>query len=78
MNVPQLNYCLSEEEILDDLKIINKISGKPINKKPQVTTLITTPANTDILFDARIDDGRLYYDKKWSVKFFIILLLSLM
>ncbi|KAK2170329.1 hypothetical protein LSH36_3g13039 [Paralvinella palmiformis] len=63
--VSWLNYCLSEDEILDDLKIINKISGKPISKKPQITSLITSPASNDFPFDARIDDGKLYYDKKW-------------
>ena len=34
--LPHLNYQLDETEIMEDLKIINKVSGKPINRKPQV------------------------------------------
>ncbi|XP_033748298.1 sin3 histone deacetylase corepressor complex component SDS3-like isoform X1 [Pecten maximus] len=56
----QLNFFLSEEDIMDDLRIINKVSGKPISKK---SNLVHSPLETTV--EARIDDGRLYYDKRW-------------
>ena len=73
----QLNVLLGEDEILEDLRIINKISGKPMGKKPQQPSAGSTPfagsssgggcsgGGSDNLYDARIDDGRLYYEKKW-------------
>jgi len=59
----QLNYCLEEDEIMEDLKIINKVSGKPLQKKMQA--LPTNLTGSEYLYDARIDEGRLYYDKRW-------------
>ena len=63
--VAQLNFYLSEEEILEDLQIINKVSGKPMTKK--VLPLPTAPItkSDDNVYDARIDDGRLFYEKRW-------------
>ena len=60
----QLKYCLHEDDINEDLKIINKISGKPLPKKVPVVVETPTPS-ADVIYDARIDDGRLYYEKKW-------------
>ena len=52
---------------MDDLRIINKVSGKPIGRK-QVPPM----APVDLVSDVKIDDGRLYYDKRWYVyKFFL-------
>ena len=76
-NSAQLNVLLGEDEILEDLRIINKISGKPLGKKPPTTSCLSslyhgasTPGGStvgvaDNIYDARIDDGRLYYEKKW-------------
>ncbi|XP_074640667.1 sin3 histone deacetylase corepressor complex component SDS3-like [Tubulanus polymorphus] len=62
----QLNYMLDEDEIMEDIKIIQKISGKPLNKKPTGNASSNpTPENA---FDARIEDGRLHYDKKWFLR----------
>ncbi|KAL5016824.1 hypothetical protein ScPMuIL_006413 [Solemya velum] len=45
---------------MEDLRYIQKVSGKPINKKPN------PPASpVENLSDIKIDDGRLYYDKRW-------------
>ena len=64
-SLSQLKYCLCEADIDEDLAIISKISGRPLAKKP-LTTAVPSPAgNVDIVYDARIDDGRLYYEKKW-------------
>lgn len=50
-------------EIMEDLKIINKVSGKPIHRKPNQTPTM----HLELPTEARIDDGRLYYDKRWYV-----------
>ncbi|XP_061163640.1 sin3 histone deacetylase corepressor complex component SDS3-like isoform X1 [Saccostrea echinata] len=57
----QLNLYLDEGDILDDLRIINKVSGKPVSKK---VTPHPSPIEA-IIAEAKIDDGRLYYDKRW-------------
>lgn len=61
MILPQLNLFLDEEDIMDDLRIINKVSGKPVSKK---VTPHPSPIEP-IIAEAKIDDGRLYYDKRW-------------
>ncbi|XP_061163641.1 sin3 histone deacetylase corepressor complex component SDS3-like isoform X2 [Saccostrea echinata] len=58
---PELNLYLDEGDILDDLRIINKVSGKPVSKK---VTPHPSPIEA-IIAEAKIDDGRLYYDKRW-------------
>ncbi|KAL3857894.1 hypothetical protein ACJMK2_012522 [Sinanodonta woodiana] len=55
----QINFSLDEDDILDDLRIINKVSGKPINRKP-----VPPPSPIEGLADVKIEDGRLYYDKR--------------
>ena len=54
---------------MEDIRIIQKISGKLVQRKsmptqPCMAHSSQTPQH-QILYDARIDDGRLYYDKKW-------------
>ena len=72
LNAPaQLNYFLPEEEILEDLRIINKVSSKPVNRKA-VTQNLPLTSCTDNMYEARIDDGRLYFDKRWSVVNFFL------
>jgi hypothetical protein len=46
---------------MEDLRIINKVSGKPVSKK---VTPHPSPLEP-IIAEAKIDDGRLYYDKRW-------------
>ena len=63
---PQMNFCLTEDEIMEDLRIINKISGKPVMKKPLSTSLQLPPSVVpEIIYEARIDDGKLYFDRRW-------------
>uniref|UniRef100_K1QTM4 Sin3 histone deacetylase corepressor complex component SDS3 n=1 Tax=Magallana gigas TaxID=29159 RepID=K1QTM4_MAGGI len=57
----QLNLFLDDDDIMDDLRIINKVSGKPVSKK---VTPHPSPIEP-IIAEAKIDDGRLYYDKRW-------------
>ncbi|KAK3084624.1 hypothetical protein FSP39_016469 [Pinctada imbricata] len=47
---------------MDDLRIINKVSGKPVTKKVNPPP---PPPIEPTVAEAKIDDGRLYYDKRW-------------
>ena len=72
-----MSYILEEEAIMDDLKLLNKLSGKPISasqtlhttyqshKKLNSSLLATAGTSPITNIETRIDDGRLYYDKKW-------------
>ncbi|WAR02542.1 SDS3-like protein [Mya arenaria] len=55
-----LSTSLDDGDIMDDLRIINKVGGKPLGRKP-----IPTIGPIDIITDVKIEDGRLYYDKRW-------------
>lgn len=60
----QLNYLLDENEILEDLKILNK--GKlPTGLRKQDYLDQIPNENGSANIEARIEDGKLYYDKKW-------------
>ncbi|KAK3756172.1 hypothetical protein RRG08_064279 [Elysia crispata] len=58
----QVNLLLDDGQIMDDLRVMLKVSGKPVAKKQML------PSQNSMLessFDVRIEDGRLWYDKKW-------------
>ena len=60
---PTINIMLEDSAINEDLKIINKVSGKiyAARKQPQ-------PASSNdeqVSYDARIEDGKLYFEKRW-------------
>ncbi|XP_053225812.1 sin3 histone deacetylase corepressor complex component SDS3 isoform X2 [Podarcis raffonei] len=60
----QLNYLLTDEQIMEDLRILNKLKSP---KRPE--HLPATPAESPAQrFEARIEDGKLYYDKRWYHK----------
>jgi len=61
--LPQLNLLLDEREIMDDLKILCKVSGKSLKQKPVPPPVATTVE--PVAFEARVDEGRLYYEKRW-------------
>uniref|UniRef100_A0A0B7ATU4 Sin3 histone deacetylase corepressor complex component SDS3 n=1 Tax=Arion vulgaris TaxID=1028688 RepID=A0A0B7ATU4_9EUPU len=58
----QVNLLLEDDQILDDLRVMLKVSGKPVAKK-QIIAPQNPPADNSS--DVRIEDGRLWYDKKW-------------
>ena len=64
----QLSFTLDEDDINDDLKILNKVSGKPAPKKVPFTSPPSS-CGQDNLYEARIEDGRLWYEKKWYVNY---------
>lgn len=75
----QLNYLLTDEQIMEDLRTLNKLKSP---KRPGVSMLTpstvspsspehlpTTPTESPSQrFEARIEEGKLYYDKRWYHK----------
>lgn len=59
----QIDFYLDDQDIIDDLRIINKVSGKPLTKK--ITT--SPPSPVENCSELKIEDGRLFYDKRWLV-----------
>ncbi|CAM9681635.1 unnamed protein product [Rangifer tarandus platyrhynchus] len=68
--VPQLNYLLTDEQIMEDLRTLNKLKSPKRPASPSSPEhLPTTPAESPAQrFEARIEDGKLYYDKRWYHK----------
>ncbi|KAK6313514.1 hypothetical protein J4Q44_G00168610 [Coregonus suidteri] len=68
---PQLNYLLTDEQIMEDLRTLNKQLKSP--KRPvspsspdhMPTTPMEAPSQR---YEARIEEGKLYYDKRWYHK----------
>uniref|UniRef100_A0A4W5QX73 SDS3 homolog, SIN3A corepressor complex component n=1 Tax=Hucho hucho TaxID=62062 RepID=A0A4W5QX73_9TELE len=66
-----LNYLLTDEQIMEDLRTLNKQLKSP--KRPvspsspdhMPTTPIEAPSQR---YEARIEEGKLYYDKRWYHK----------
>uniref|UniRef100_A0A2I2ZDC1 SDS3 homolog, SIN3A corepressor complex component n=1 Tax=Gorilla gorilla gorilla TaxID=9595 RepID=A0A2I2ZDC1_GORGO len=63
-----LNYLLTDEQIMEDLRTLNKYWFPPASpSSPE--HLPATPAESPAQrFEARIEDGKLYYDKRWYHK----------
>ncbi|MBN3290876.1 SDS3 deacetylase, partial [Polypterus senegalus] len=59
-----LNYMLTDEQIMEDLRMLNKVTS-PSSPELLPTTPTESPAHR---FEARIEDGKLYYDKRWYHK----------
>uniref|UniRef100_A0A8C2YRW5 SDS3 homolog, SIN3A corepressor complex component n=1 Tax=Chinchilla lanigera TaxID=34839 RepID=A0A8C2YRW5_CHILA len=65
-----LNYLLTDEQIMEDLRTLNKLKSP---KRPATPSspehLPATPAESPAQrLEARIEDGKLYYDKRWYHK----------
>ncbi|NWY53380.1 SDS3 deacetylase, partial [Chionis minor] len=68
-----LNYLLTDEQIMEDLRTLNKslntvsllLSASPSSPEHLPATPAESPAQR---FEARIEDGKLYYDKRWYHK----------
>ncbi|TFK04713.1 protein Wnt-10a [Platysternon megacephalum] len=59
-----LNYLLTDEQIMEDLRTLNKVAS-PSSPEHLPATPAESPAQR---FEARIEDGKLYYDKRWYHK----------
>ncbi|KAL8180475.1 UNVERIFIED_CONTAM: Sin3 histone deacetylase corepressor complex component SDS3 [Gekko kuhli] len=70
--LPQLNYLLTDEQIMEDLRTLNKLKSPKRPASPSSPEhLPATPAESPAQrFEARIEDGKLYYDKRccWSFR----------
>ncbi|NWI12094.1 SDS3 deacetylase, partial [Crypturellus soui] len=68
-----LNYLLTDEQIMEDLRTLNKslnfasllFVASPSSPEHLPATPAESPAQR---FEARIEDGKLYYDKRWYHK----------
>ncbi|XP_021778706.1 sin3 histone deacetylase corepressor complex component SDS3 isoform X2 [Papio anubis] len=62
----QLNYLLTDEQIMEDLRTLNKLKSPKRPASPSSPEhLPATPAESPAQrFEARIEDGKLYYDKR--------------
>ncbi|NXY09794.1 SDS3 deacetylase, partial [Pteruthius melanotis] len=68
-----LNYLLTDEQIMEDLRTLNKVGISVSRVSPASPSspehLPATPAESPAQrFEARIEDGKLYYDKRWYHK----------
>ncbi|XP_059532747.1 sin3 histone deacetylase corepressor complex component SDS3 isoform X4 [Myotis daubentonii] len=70
LSTPQLNYLLTDEQIMEDLRTLNKLKSPKRPASPSSPEhLPATPAESPAQrFEARIEDGKLYYDKRWYHK----------
>uniref|UniRef100_A0A7N9AZC7 SDS3 homolog, SIN3A corepressor complex component n=1 Tax=Mastacembelus armatus TaxID=205130 RepID=A0A7N9AZC7_9TELE len=65
-----LNYLLTEEQITEDLKTLNKLKSpkRPVSPSSPEHIPSTPIENPSQRYEARIEDGKLYYDKRWYHK----------
>ncbi|KAL0610604.1 LOW QUALITY PROTEIN: Sin3 histone deacetylase corepressor complex component SDS3 [Plecturocebus cupreus] len=64
-----LNYLLTDEQIMEDLRTLNKLKSPKRPASPSSPEhLPATPSESPAQrFEARIEEGKLYYDKRWYV-----------
>uniref|UniRef100_A0A8C6NW86 SDS3 homolog, SIN3A corepressor complex component n=1 Tax=Nothobranchius furzeri TaxID=105023 RepID=A0A8C6NW86_NOTFU len=70
-----LNYLLTDEQIMEDLRTLNKLKSpkrpgmlktlSPSSPEHIPSAPLETPSQR---YEARIEDGKLYYDKRWYHK----------
>uniref|UniRef100_A0A8C1J5V8 Sin3 histone deacetylase corepressor complex component SDS3 n=2 Tax=Cyprinus carpio TaxID=7962 RepID=A0A8C1J5V8_CYPCA len=63
-----LNYLLTDEQIMEDLRTLNKVRLRltsPSSPEHLPSTPVDTPSQR---YEARIEEGKLYYDKRWYHK----------
>ncbi|CAN8016053.1 sin3 histone deacetylase corepressor complex component SDS3 isoform X1 [Ixodes scapularis] len=61
---PQLNFLLDETDIIDDLKTLNKGKLPSMSKRLDCEGYGNGDHSSHI-FDAKIEDGKLFYERKW-------------
>jgi len=64
---PTINILLDDMSINEDLKLINKVSGKSFVSRKQPQPMVTDTDDHTVSCDARIEDGKLYFEKRWCV-----------
>lgn len=72
----QLNYLLTDDQIMEDLRALNKLKSP---KRPASGSCLVSPSSPEYIpstpmenpsqrYEARIEEGKLYYDKRWYHK----------
>ncbi|CAB1442417.1 unnamed protein product [Pleuronectes platessa] len=71
----ELNYLLTDEQIMEDLRTLNKLKSP---KRPGMSILVSPSSPEHVpsvpiesptqRYEARIEEGKLYYDKRWYHK----------
>lgn len=66
----QLNYLLTDEQIMEDLRTLNKLKSpkRPVSPSTPEHLPATQTESPALRFEARIEEGKLYYDKRWYHK----------
>ncbi|XP_064829076.1 sin3 histone deacetylase corepressor complex component SDS3 isoform X2 [Oncorhynchus masou masou] len=67
----QLNYLLTDEQIMEDLRTLNKqlkSPKHPVSPSSPDHMPITPVEAPSQRYEARIEEGKLYYDKRWYHK----------
>uniref|UniRef100_A0A3Q1H0M7 SDS3 homolog, SIN3A corepressor complex component n=2 Tax=Percomorphaceae TaxID=1489872 RepID=A0A3Q1H0M7_9TELE len=59
-----LNYLLTDEQIMEDLRTLNKVMS-PSSPEHVPSAPMENPSQR---YEARIEEGKLYYDKRWYHK----------
>uniref|UniRef100_M3ZKB2 SDS3 homolog, SIN3A corepressor complex component n=1 Tax=Xiphophorus maculatus TaxID=8083 RepID=M3ZKB2_XIPMA len=65
-----LNYLLTDEQIMEDLRTLNKLKSpkRPVSPSSPEHVPSTPVENPSQRYEARIEEGKLYYDKRWYHK----------
>ncbi|KAM9331297.1 sin3 histone deacetylase corepressor complex component SDS3 isoform 2-T2 [Gastrophryne carolinensis] len=67
---PDLNYLLTDEQIMEDLRLLNKLKSpkRPVSPSTPEHLPAAQTESPAQRFEARIEEGKLYYDKRWYHK----------
>ncbi|KAK7933504.1 hypothetical protein WMY93_004400 [Mugilogobius chulae] len=65
-----LNYLLTDDQIMEDLRTLNKLKSpkRPISPSSPEHIPSAPMDNPSQRYEARIEEGKLYYDKRWYHK----------
>ncbi|XP_026199938.1 sin3 histone deacetylase corepressor complex component SDS3 isoform X3 [Anabas testudineus] len=66
----QLNYLLTDEQITEDLRTLNKLKSpkRPVSPSSPEHVPSAPMESPSQRYEARIEEGKLYYDKRWYHK----------
>uniref|UniRef100_A0A8C6TX72 SDS3 homolog, SIN3A corepressor complex component n=1 Tax=Neogobius melanostomus TaxID=47308 RepID=A0A8C6TX72_9GOBI len=66
----QLNYLLTDDQIMEDLRTLNKLKSpkRPVSPSSPEHIPSAPMENPSQRYEARIEEGKLYYDKRWYHK----------
>uniref|UniRef100_A0A671XF70 SDS3 homolog, SIN3A corepressor complex component n=1 Tax=Sparus aurata TaxID=8175 RepID=A0A671XF70_SPAAU len=65
-----LNYLLTDEQIMEDLRTLNKLKSpkRPVSPSSPEHVPSAPMESPSQRYEARIEEGKLYYDKRWYHK----------